>query len=50
MGLLFCVTCKWTHSALRVRSDSQFWYLLRKSFGGIPWLADKERQKAAAVR
>lgn len=47
MGRLFRA---WTLSALGVRSDSQVWYLLRKRFGGIPWLADKEGKKAAAVR
>lgn len=28
-----------------VKSDSRFWYLLRKSFGGIPWLADRKGRK-----
>lgn len=28
-----------------VKSDSQFWYLLRKSIGGIPWLADRKGRK-----
>lgn len=27
------------------KSDSRFWYLLRKSFGGIPWLADRKGRK-----
>lgn len=35
----------WTPSARGARSDSQFWYLLRKSFGGIPWLAVRKRRK-----
>lgn len=31
--------------ALGAKSDSQFWYLLRKSIGGIPWLADRRGRK-----
>lgn len=32
-------------NALGAKSDSQFWYLLRKSIGGIPWLADRKGRK-----
>ena len=45
LGSAVPFTVPWAPSAWGARSDSQFWYLLRKSFGGIPWLADRRRRK-----